>query len=166
MKYVDKVLGRDEAIVHETRLHWIIFVLPLFLIMLGMVALRAMLADEGPAAKQAGLVAALFFTIGILTLLKSFIAFVTTEIAVTSRRVVFKRGLIARDTIEISLDRVEGLDVKQSILGRILNFGTVLIRGTGLGLQPMHRVAGPLHLRNAAFGEFPAQRTKVSRPTR
>lgn len=131
MKYIDKVLGQTEQIVHETGLHWIIFVLPIMLIAIGTVAMRAMLVDEGSAASQAGVVAALFFLLGTITLLKSFIDFWTTEIAVTTKRVVYKRGLIARDTIEISLDRVEGLDVKQSILGRILNFGTVLIRGTG-----------------------------------
>ena len=81
------------------------------------------------------------------------IDWLTTEIAVTTHRVVYKRGLIARDTIEINFNRIEGLDIRQSILGLILNFGTVIIRGTGVGVQPMKYVAGPIELRKAAFGQ-------------
>jgi uncharacterized membrane protein YdbT with pleckstrin-like domain len=76
----------------------------------------------------------------------------TTEIFVTTKRVIFKRGWISRNTVEINLNRVEGLDVNQSILGRIFNFGTVTVRGTGIGSELMRSVEDPIGLRNATFG--------------
>lgn len=152
MKYVEKVLGQHEEIVHETGLHWIIFGVPILCMVIAIVLCGAVLEQPDASASHAGVVSLLLLAVGVVIFLRAFIDYWTTEIAVTTKRVVYKRGLIARDTIEISLNRVEGLDVKQSIWGRILNFGTVLIRGTGLGLQPMHRVADPLALRNAAFG--------------
>jgi uncharacterized membrane protein YdbT with pleckstrin-like domain len=154
MKYIDKVLGRNEEIVHESGLHWIIFVVPCIALLIGLLALRSVDwhgADNSPAPI---FIAFVFIGVGLPMLVRSLVDFWTTEIAVTTHRVVFKRGLIARDTIELSLNRIEGLDVKQSVTGRILNFGTVLIRGTGLGLQPMKDIASPIALRNAAFGDF------------
>jgi len=60
-----------------------------------------------------------------------------------------KRGLIRRDTIEINMPKVESVDVRQSVLGRLLNFGTVLVRGTGGGINPLAYVSEPLPLRRA-----------------
>ena len=45
------------------------------------------------------------------------------------RRIVYKRGFIRRHTVEINMDKVEGVDVDQSILGRMLNYGDITIRG-------------------------------------
>ena len=65
------------------------------------------------------------------------------------------RGLITRDTIEINLPKVESVDVRQSILGRLLNYGTVIVRGTGGGLNPLSYVSAPLPLRRAV--QLPGQ---------
>jgi uncharacterized membrane protein YdbT with pleckstrin-like domain len=73
----------------------------------------------------------------------------TTEMAVTSLRVILKCGLIRRDAIEIDASKVESVDVRQSVLGRLLNYGTVTVRGTGGNLNPLARVAEPLPLRRA-----------------
>jgi uncharacterized membrane protein YdbT with pleckstrin-like domain len=71
----------------------------------------------------------------------------TTEIVVTDRRVILKTGLVSRRTVEINLTRVESVDVRQSIAGRILNFGDVLIRGTGAGEEPIRMIEAPLEFR-------------------
>jgi uncharacterized membrane protein YdbT with pleckstrin-like domain len=86
---------------------------------------------------------------GALSFLKAAINRWTTEIAVTDRRVILKRGLIRRDTIEINTPQVESVDVSQSILGRLLNYDTVIVRGTGGGLNPLAYVSAPLPLRRA-----------------
>jgi uncharacterized membrane protein YdbT with pleckstrin-like domain len=72
----------------------------------------------------------------------------TTEIAVTNRRVIYKTGLIQRHTAEMNMDKVESVLVDQSILGRILGYGTVHIRGTGVGLENLRYVSSPISLRN------------------
>ena len=72
----------------------------------------------------------------------------TTEIDVTDRRIVYKRGFIRRHTVEMNTDKVESVDVDQSILGRMLNYGDITIRGTGVGIEPLRNIDAPLEFRN------------------
>ena len=76
----------------------------------------------------------------------------TTEIAVTDRRVITKTGFIRRKTTEMNMEKVESVDVDQSVLGRILDYGDVIVRGTGSGLAPMRNIDAPLELRNHITG--------------
>jgi uncharacterized membrane protein YdbT with pleckstrin-like domain len=71
-----------------------------------------------------------------------------TEIAVTNRRVIYKKGWIRRHTNEMNMDKVESVQVDQSILGRMFDFGTVKILGTGEGFEALRTIAGPIKLRN------------------
>jgi uncharacterized membrane protein YdbT with pleckstrin-like domain len=73
----------------------------------------------------------------------------STELAVTSQRVVVKRGVMSRSTSELYLNRVEGVEVMQSVLGRILNYGTVNVRGVGDQVATVANVSGPMSFRNA-----------------
>jgi uncharacterized membrane protein YdbT with pleckstrin-like domain len=150
-KYVEKLVGPDEQIIFETHLHWIVYLVPLTMIAVGVAAFIVAVGDRGESNGAVLLV--LLLPVGILALFPAWIRRATTEIAVTTRRIVYKRGWISRNTIEINFNRIESLDIKQSVLGRIFDFGTVIIRGTGIGVQPMHNVAAPLQLRNAAFGQ-------------
>jgi uncharacterized membrane protein YdbT with pleckstrin-like domain len=72
-----------------------------------------------------------------------------TEIAVTDRRVIYKKGLIRLKTNEMNTDKVESVQVGQSVLGRMFDFGTVKILGTGEGLETLHTIANPIKLRNS-----------------
>ena len=72
----------------------------------------------------------------------------TTETDVTNLRVVHKAGFIKRRTFEMSLDKVESVDVNQSILGRLLNYGDVTVRGVGEGAETIRTIASPLDFRN------------------
>jgi uncharacterized membrane protein YdbT with pleckstrin-like domain len=73
----------------------------------------------------------------------------TTETDVTNLRVVHKEGFISRETFEMSLDKVESVDVNQSILGRIMNYGDVTILGVGEGKETISTIASPLAFRNS-----------------
>jgi len=73
----------------------------------------------------------------------------TTETDVTDRRVVHKTGFIKRRTFEIALDKIESVDVDQTIPGRILNYGDVTIMGVGEGRQRISTIASPLAFRSA-----------------
>lgn len=84
------------------------------------------------------------FGIGLILLILAFIRQITTELALTDKRVIAKVGLISRRTIEQRLTKVESLRVEQSILGRILNYGTVVVQGTGGAATPIKNVADPL----------------------
>ena len=72
----------------------------------------------------------------------------TTETDVTNMRVVHKTGFIQRRTFEMALDKVESVDVNQSIMGRILNYGNVTIMGVGEGRETIKTIASPLEFRN------------------
>jgi uncharacterized membrane protein YdbT with pleckstrin-like domain len=72
-----------------------------------------------------------------------------TEVAVTDRRMIYKSGLIRRHTVEMNLDKVESVDVDQSLAGRPFGYGTVTIRGTGQAVEPLRDVAEPIQFRTA-----------------
>ena len=75
-----------------------------------------------------------------------------TEFAVTSRRIISKRGFIWRQTEEMSMDKVETIDVVQSIPGRLLGFGSIRVTGTGGTNEiAVRRIAAPFDLRNAVM---------------
>ena len=91
--------------------------------------------------------AILFFGIAIFIGVRALIYFLTTEFAVTNRRVIAKRGFIQRSTIEILLQQVESVIVHQNILGRIIKFGTVVVIGTGGTKEPFRAISGPVKTR-------------------
>jgi uncharacterized membrane protein YdbT with pleckstrin-like domain len=89
----------------------------------------------------------MFIVIGFLTILMPIIRQVTTEMAITNKRVIIKTGLISRDTLEMNLDKVETILVDQSILGRIFGYGTLEIVGTGGTREPFEQVADAMTFR-------------------
>src|SRR4029453_16280261 len=103
----DRVLAPNEQIVHETGLHWIVFLTPLVCLAIAFFAAQSVNPNDAGAA---GAVVLIFSGHGLFFLFKALIDWWTTEIAVTTHRVVYKRGLIARNTIEINFNRIEGLD--------------------------------------------------------
>jgi len=92
---------------------------------------------------------ALWFLVAlaVLCFLWVYVVRTSTEFAVTDRRVIAKTGLIGRKTVEMFLDKVESLNVDQSIAGRIFNYGTVTVRGTGSTEEPIRNISGPMPLR-------------------
>lgn len=89
------------------------------------------------------------FVIGLLLFLHLMVVRATTEIAVTTERIVYKKGLVARHVGEISIDRIEGVSVFQGVLGRILGYGRVVIRGMGVGEVILPPISDPIDFRKA-----------------
>ena len=135
-KYIDQVLQPGEHIEYQARLHPIVFLDGALTLAVGIAAATAF-----------GSAGWLLVVIGLFLLLFAWIKRQTTEIAVTSRRVIYKTGLIRRDTIEMNKNKIESVDVSQSMLGRMLDFGTVTVRGTGMGIEPIRKIGGPLQFR-------------------
>jgi uncharacterized membrane protein YdbT with pleckstrin-like domain len=99
--------------------------------------------------------------IGLVFLIWAYIRYKTTEFAVTDRRIIAKMGLISRSTVELFLDKVEALHVDQSVWGRLLDFGTIIIRGTGTTLEPIRSISAPLALRKQFMQAADLYRQKV-----
>lgn len=87
--------------------------------------------------------------IGLVLLVLAYIRFKSIEMAVTTKRVIVKHGFIRRNTIEINLSKIESLQVEQGVLGRIFNFGTIVVAGTGASHAPIAGIADPMAFRKA-----------------
>lgn len=95
------------------------------------------------------LVAVFVFVLGLMKFVHQMVIRATTEIAVTSNRVIYKRGLVSRYVGEISIDRIEGVNVFQTVPGRIFDFGNIVIRGMGVGEVVLPPIMNPLKFRRA-----------------
>ena len=144
--YVDKVLQPGERILYRASLHWILYWPGAAL---WLVAAVLYLASSNGFIR---LVAALAFASGLVLLAREWFIWWTTEIALTDRRIIYKTGFISRTTTEMHMDKIESVAVDQPVLGRILDFGDVVVRGAGAGIEPIARVAAPLELRNHITG--------------
>jgi uncharacterized membrane protein YdbT with pleckstrin-like domain len=147
---VRKVLQPGETIVYSTKLHWIIYWRAIFLIIICIItAISAWYTADNQNLSLALVIAAII--LALLALSSAFGKFIkqwTTELAVTDRRVIYKERLIARRTLEMNRSRIESVDVYQSILGRLLGYGTITLRGTGGSGEPMPNIEHPLTFRS------------------
>jgi uncharacterized membrane protein YdbT with pleckstrin-like domain len=153
MGYVEKVLLPDERVIYTTGLHWLVygraFVLLAIAVLLAIFSVAKLGDPNLTAIAMGGLALAAFLALlGLLSFIAAAIRRSTTELAVTDQRVILKRGVIARHTIEMNRSKVESVDVDQSVLGRIFGYGTVLVRGTGGSLEPMQSISDPLRFRS------------------
>jgi uncharacterized membrane protein YdbT with pleckstrin-like domain len=149
MKYVERVLRPGEQVVHSARLHWLIYLGPvLVLIIAAICAVLALRSEEPGIAIPLWLTAGLLVLIGLITTGRAFILRTTTELVLTDRRVIYRTGLFRRHTMEMNRTRIETVGVSQSIPGRLLNYGTVIVRGSGDSLDPVRNIADPLTFRN------------------
>jgi uncharacterized membrane protein YdbT with pleckstrin-like domain len=145
MRYIDRILQPGETVVQSTTIHWIIYLPYALILLVALFALTQMSGSNGPIW---GMVAIAFGFFGGAGCLMAWFKRWTTEIDVTDRRIVYKRGFIRRHTVEMNMDKVESVDVDQSIFGRLFNYGDIIIRGTGTGIEPLHNVDAPLEFRN------------------
>ena len=142
--YVSSHLDPDESVVYEARIHWIIYLGPMILVGAGIVF--AIPGSAFPGLNYAGLA---LLGVGLIGLLASWVRQVTSEFAVTSRRVIVKTGFLSRRTIELNMSKVESIQVDQDIIGRILNYGTITVIGTGGTKEPFAMIEDPLAFRHA-----------------
>jgi len=148
-RYIDDILQPGEKVLYSTNAHWI-FYLPA--IAAWIVAIFLFLLSRETTTESVVLVwlstSAVVALVALYWTVKAWFHRWTTETDVTNMRVVHKAGFIKRRTFEMSLDKVESVDVNQSILGRILNYGDVTVRGVGEGIETIDTIASPLEFRN------------------
>ncbi len=149
MSYVDRVLQPGEHVIHRARLHWLIYGRAVLLLVAAAVLGIAALYAQGTAQNVADYGALAVLILALVTAGAAAIRRATTELVVTDRRVIFKRGIVSRHTVEMNRAKIESVDVDQSLLGRILGYGTVVVRGTGGGLEPLANIEAPLLLRSS-----------------
>ena len=154
MSYVEKHLIEGETVVYQTRLHWIVLVWPFFLGLLFLLPGHALVSQSATRASHKSGASAPLLVGGIILHVAALICIVrgilnrnATEMTVTNKRVVAKVGVAARRTVEMLLSRVESIGVEESVTGRILGYGTVIVRGTGGTPESFDKIAHPLEFR-------------------
>ena len=138
MGYIEANLLPGETVVQRARLHWIVFLKAIAVAVVGLAVLVIQ-----------PLVGGIIVGIGLLMALPPWLERTTSEFGVTSKRVIIKVGLVQRRTLELLIRQVEAISVDQSLAGRIFNFGTITLTGTGGVRETFHNIANPLEFRRS-----------------
>jgi uncharacterized membrane protein YdbT with pleckstrin-like domain len=142
--YVESVLAPGERVVHRAAItHWK-FALSYLLGALCIIGAAVVIYFD---RQQGPLIGAALAVVGVVIIMVALIRRGTTELVLTDRRLIAKRGLISRVTVEMQLTKVESLHINQSMMGRMLDYGDVVVVGTGSSLEPMRGICEPLELR-------------------
>jgi len=151
VRYYERVLRPDEKLAFFSSIHWIVYWSAILFLLADVVILAVLLGTPSQSSYRLieGTALIAFAVLALLSFLRAFLRRMGTEIAITDRRVIFKRGLISRHTVEMNISKIETVDVEQSLWGRVLGYGDVIIRGTGGTFEPLRRVDHPLELRSA-----------------
>jgi uncharacterized membrane protein YdbT with pleckstrin-like domain len=149
MSYVDDHLLPGERVVYRAHLHWVAFRWSMLLIALAIVAgIAGQLVSTDPSADVWKLwIPAVLAALAVVSALGPWIRRATSEFAVTDKRVLVKIGLVLRVSLETLLSKIEAIGVDQSLMGRMLGFGTITIVGTGGTRETFDRIASPLEFR-------------------
>jgi uncharacterized membrane protein YdbT with pleckstrin-like domain len=142
MSYIENTLMDDEEMVHITRLHPIILLMPAAATSL--LAGSFAIVDGIPYAQ---IVVAIFLFGSLWRLSDRLIFFLSSEFGVTSKRVLGKTGFIRRTSLDIVLGKVEAIRLSQTILGRVLNYGDIEVTGTGGTEEVLRFIPDPLTFR-------------------
>lgn len=146
MKFIRANLIPGEVVLHFGSLHWFIFVPGAVLTIVG-----TAMSFGGDEFSMSAFIGSIVSTVGTTKLIQAGIAKYSTELAVTTKRVIVKKGLIRRETVELIHSKVESFRVEQSLLGRLFGYGSVRVQGSGRGVTPVLGIANPLEFRRRAL---------------
>jgi uncharacterized membrane protein YdbT with pleckstrin-like domain len=140
MSYIQRSLLPEEKILYYTKPHYVIF----YPVLLWLVFAAWFLTSNVVPI----LFGYLFLVMSLFICISELISYNCSEYVITSKRVIMKVGFIRRKSFELFLDRIEGNYVEQSIIGRILGFGTIIVGGIGGAKDPFLYVPNPIEFRN------------------
>ena len=149
MSYIEKNLMEGEQIVYEARQHWIIYWLPALLVVLGI----AQFAIPVEIVTQLCLALVLALVAGVWAIN----IYGGRKYILTTKRLILKRGIVRRDSLDLILRRCEGVSIQQSIMGRILDYGTVVV-STGEVTNSFERIQNPVKF-SSQINQMIAQQT-------
>jgi uncharacterized membrane protein YdbT with pleckstrin-like domain len=144
MGYIDDNLLPGEQVHYRTHLHWKLFIPPVLLFLLGLAAV-AFAINQGLDPSWSLVI----LVIPVGALLSAYLKWSCSEFAVSDKRVLIKTGIIGRHTLETLLTKVENIGVEQSLWGRLFNYGTIYVTGTGSTRETFGGIHAPLEFRKA-----------------
>ena len=152
--YVDKNLGQDETVKYSARVslwrYWFSFLVGGFFALAALIGFADSLSIKGGTASMMGSKSyAVILLVALAVLARPLIARRSTELVITNKRLIAKFGVITAESIEIRFDRIESVRVNQSLMGRLFNYGNIVVTGTGSTFDPIPNIAGPMSFRAA-----------------
>jgi len=144
--YVERHLLAGERVLYKTRLHWVLFVKPALLMLVGVILMVLLRQVQDP--RWLWIFGAAVALIGLVWAFVHYVEVMTSEFAVTTSRLILKVGLISRYTTELLLAKVESIGVQQGLIARLLNYGDLTVTGTGGAREVFRRVRDPIGFRN------------------
>ena len=149
MGYIHKSLLDGEEIVYMTRRHKIIFTYPVIWLLLSAIlfGIKWVYVFKPEINFALAIFSGIFLAAALIHALVIWIHYLSAEFGITNQRVIVKEGFLKRKTIEVFLTRVESVQVDQSIWGRLLNFGTIIVSGTGGVTDPLNMIRAPLEFK-------------------
>lgn len=160
MSYIDRNLIPGETVVYGTKCHWVVMFWPVIGgAVLGFVGFAffagGWMATRNGGRYEGAMVWGALALLGAAALIASgIIRRLVTEVAVSNRRVLIKTGLLSRRSIEVLLPKVESIGVDESFVGRMLGYGSVIVRGTGGTFETFDKIAHPNDLRRQVHGQL------------
>ena len=147
MGYIDETLADNERLIYRARFHWFHKIgawitLTIFLVL----AAASLTWGQG---SWPWLAAGVFAVIGVVTFVAMMLPMWTTEIGVTSQRLILKRGWLRRTTDELQLTSIEEVNLDQGAMGRLFDFARIRIHGTGVNDISLPTLADPVGLRRS-----------------
>jgi uncharacterized membrane protein YdbT with pleckstrin-like domain len=163
MSYAEKSMVPGETLLYQTRHHWMVLIGPVvmsfvFGVLAGGLLIEAIAAKNGKgvaaSASSTGVEGMVVFGVFLLVIAIVMLAYGiakrnATEMAVTNKRVLIKTGMGSRRTLDLMLSRVESIGVEETVFGRMLGYGSVIVRGTGGTPEPFLMIAHPQEFRRA-----------------
>lgn len=148
MSYIEKNLVPNEKILYSAQVNPAIFLAPVIAFVSTIFFIIIFMTTKDTITKiSVAILAIMFFFLTIRLAIQTTVIMLTTEFAITNRRIIGKKGFIHRNTLEILLSKVESVNVYQNILGRLLDFGTVTITGTGGTKESFTSIIAPMNIR-------------------
>jgi uncharacterized membrane protein YdbT with pleckstrin-like domain len=148
-RYIDDILQPGEKVLYSTNAHWIFYLPAIAAWIVALVFFILWHNAVGPGLEMMWLVlAAAAALVAVIATAKAWFERWITETDVTTLRVVHKTGFIKRKTFEMSLDKIASVNVEQTVLGRIFDYGDVKISSVGEAEEELKTIASPLDFRN------------------
>jgi len=146
MSYIHKSLLDGEEIVYLTRRHKIVFTWPVVWLLAAAILFGVKWVFEFRSEVDFALTifSGIFLAVALIHALIIWVNYLCAEFGITNQRVIVKEGFLKRKTIEVFLKSVESVQVDQSLWGRVLNFGNVIVSGTGGVSDPLNMIRNPL----------------------
>ena len=144
-----------ETVILEERMHGAMFIIPPLIALMGLAVGVFIGSLPGYGMGLIGFiaVAGIMFS-ALLELVRTTVRYFTGRLTLTNKRITIKRGLFNRQSFEILLKQVEGIGIKQPLVGRLFGFGTIIVSGTGGAREVFRGLRNPQHFRELVQEEI------------